>query len=143
VASCSEQKELAKDFFKFAHSDESMRIFTRVTGSIRPFDYTLEESDRESMTYYAKNMWDIYHNENTNVCFVSLPTTKAFANEPSFLNQHKWWWGSTQTNGSVYTDAFYEMSQDASLTAQTYFEGLCRTYTKEKWDAAMSVYYKK
>ena len=30
------QKELAKEFLRFVHSEESLRTFTRVTGSVRP-----------------------------------------------------------------------------------------------------------
>ena len=142
VASCSEQKELAKDFFKYAHTDESMRIFTRVTGSIRPFDYTIEESDKAQMTYYAQNMWDIYRNENTDICHVTLFDNDVFTLEPSFLGQSNWWWGSTQANGAKYQDAMYEMSEDSSLTAQAYFEGLQKTYSKKNWDDQLSKYYK-
>lgn len=142
VASCSEQKELAKDFFKYAHTDESMRIFTRVTGSIRPFDYTIEESDKTQMTYYAQNMWDIYHNENTDISHVTLYDNELFTLEPSFLGQTNWWWGSTQPNGAKYQDAMYEMSQDSNLTAQAYFAGLQKSYTKANWDSQLSKYFK-
>ena len=143
IAKCSEKKELAKDFFKYAHSDEALRIFSRVTGSIRPFDYELMKEDKEDMTYFAQNMWDIYRNENTKISHVTLYFNDLFTTEEKFLNANDWWWGSTQTNGSKYVDAFYEMSQKSSLTAADYFKGLAKTYSKANWDKQMSKYYNK
>jgi len=140
VAECSEKKELAKDFLKFAHSDEALRTFTRVTGSIRPFDYDLTESDEAQMTYYAKNMWGIYRNPNTKISHVTIFHNDVFTLESSFLTQFDWWWGST-INGTKINDAFYEMSQNSALTAEQYFAGLKTTYNQAKWNEKMSRYF--
>ena len=142
VAACSEKKELAKDFFRFAHSDESLRIFSRVTGSIRPFDYELTAEDKAQMTHFGKNMWEIYRSPNTAISHVTLYTNDVFTLETSFLGSANWWWGST-IGGSKFQDAFYEMSQDSTLNAAKYYEGLKVTYSKSEWDKKMSSYYNK
>lgn len=142
VAACSEKKELAKDFFRFAHSDESLRIFSRVTGSIRPFDYELTAEDKAQMTHFGKNMWEIYRSPNTAISHVTLYTNDVFTLETSYLGSANWWWGST-IGGSKFQDAFYEMSQDSTLNAAKYYEGLKVTYSKSEWDKKMSSYYNK
>ena len=142
VASCSEKQELAKDFLQFAHSDESLRTFSRVTGSIRPYDYDLTENDKAQMTHFAKNMWEIYRSPNTQISHVTIYMDKIFESGISYINQTNWWWGST-IGGTTMVDAFYEMSQNTALTATQYFNGLAVTYSKAQWDSKMSSYYKK
>lgn len=134
--------ELAKDFLQFAHSDESLRTFTRVTGAIRPYDYTLEEGDREQMTYYAKNMWDIYRSATTEISYVTLYQHDGFIEQAAYLgtNASNWWWRSTIGKAS-YIDAFYEFSQESSLTAEAYFNGLQATFTEKSWTDKMSKYF--
>lgn len=143
VCQDSKLKDLAKDFLQFAHSDESLRTFTRVTGSIRPYDYTLEEGDTTNMTHYAKNMWDIYHNENAKISYVTLYENNAFLKETAYLgvNGSEWWWRSTIGSAS-YIDAFYEFSQEKSLTAEKYYNGLQTTFSESKWKEKMKDHLK-
>lgn len=131
--------EIAKNFLEFVHRDESLRTFSRMTGSIRPYDYDLEEEDLNDMSYYAKNMFEIYSNENTDISYISLYYHDAFVEKRAFLGTNFWW--QTNIDGNYYTDPFYELSQDSSLTAQMYFQGLQDNYTKSRWDTQMSEYY--
>lgn len=132
--------DIAKDFLEFAHSDEALRIFTRMTGSVRPYDYEMTEEDFAQMTYYAKNMFEIYHNPTTQISYVSLYYHKAFVEQASFLGS-KWWWNAT-ISGKSLAEPFYEFSQNKNLTAEAYFQGLQTTYSKNAWDQKMSEYYK-
>ncbi|MFA7561019.1 MAG: hypothetical protein WCY80_02805, partial [Candidatus Izemoplasmatales bacterium] len=131
--------EIAKDFVEFVHRDESLRTFSRMTGSIRPYDYDLQEEDLNDMSYYAKNMFEIYSNENTDISYISLYYHDAFVEKRAFLGTNFWW--QTNIDGNYYTDPFYELSQNSSLTAEMYFQGLQDNYTKSRWDTQMSEYY--
>jgi len=131
--------EIAKDFVEFVHRDESLRTFSRMTGSIRPYDYDLQEEDLNDMSYYAKNMFEIYSNENTDISYISLYYHDAFVEKRAFLGTNFWW--QTNIDGNYYTDPFYELSQNSSLTAVMYFQGLQDNYTKSRWDTQMSEYY--
>lgn len=141
ISAQTQQAELAKDFLKFVHSDESLRTFSRVTGSVRPYDYDLTEDDKKAMTHYSKMMFDIYHAETTKICHISLFENDVFVKESSYLGATNWFWGAN-INNSVYTDPFYEFSQDASLTPEKYTNGMKAKYSKESWDLNLSKYFK-
>ena len=131
--------DLAKDFLKFAHSDESLRTFTRVTGGIRPFDYELTEDDENKMSYFAKNVWEIYHDEATEISYVTIYNHDCFVEQSSYLGDN-WWWNTT-VGGAQYEDAFKNMWQDSTLNAENWFEGLQVTYSKTAWESKMAKYF--
>lgn len=139
IAANTAEPELAKDFLRFVHSDHGLRTFTRMTGAIRPYDYELEESDLAEMTHYAKNMWEIYHSEDTDISYVTLYYNDCFVQEASFLGSN-WWWKST-VNGREYLDAMWEFSQEPSLNAENYFLGLQTTFSQSVWDNRMWRYF--
>ena len=139
IAANTAEPELAKDFLRFVHSDHGLRTFTRMTGAIRPYDYELEESDLAEMTHYAKNMWEIYHSEDTDISYVTLYYNDCFVQEASFLGSN-WWWKST-VNGREYLDAMWEFSQESSLNAENYFRGLQTTFSQSVWNNRMSKYF--
>lgn len=62
VPKCNDKDKLAaiKDFLAYTLSDENLRAFTRETGVVQPYIYELTEADREVMTPYANNSWDMY-----------------------------------------------------------------------------------
>jgi len=131
--------ELAKDFLRFVHTDHALRTFTRMTGAIRPYDYDLTEAETSEMTHYAKNMWDIYHSDDTDISYITLYYNDCFIQEASFLGSN-WWWKST-VNNKEYLDALYEFWQESSLNAENYFNGLQVTFSQSKWNDRMSKYF--
>lgn len=131
--------DIAKEFLKFAHKEESLRTFTRMTGNVRPYNYSITEQDRQEMTYYSNMMYDMYTSEDTQISYITLFYHKAFVEKSSFLGSN-WLWKST-IDGHQYTEPFYTISQNASLTSEKLFKGLSTTFSKEVWDAQMSVYY--
>lgn len=141
VSSNTSQPELAKDFLKFAHNDESLRTFTRVTGSVRPYEYDITEADRNEMTYFANMMFDIYHAESTEIAHIALFDNELFYKETTYLGNTNWFWGAN-INNSVYTDPFYEFSQDSALTPEKYVAGMKAKYSKESWDSTLGKYFK-
>ena len=141
ISSKTSQAKLAKDFLKFVHSDESLRTFTRVTGSVRPYDYELTEDDKKAMTYYSNMMFEIYNAETTKISHITLFDNDVFVKEPTYLGNTNWFWGA-DINNAVYTDPFYEFSQDASLTVKKYTDGMKAKYSKESWNLNLSKYFK-
>lgn len=140
INAASTQKDLAKDFLQFVHSDESLRTFTRVTGSVRPYSYELTESDKEEMSYFSLSMFDIYHSDTTNISYITLFQDPVFISEPSFLGNTNWFWGAN-IKSSLYTDPLYEFSQDSSLTVADYVNGMKNKYSKTEWDKTLSKYF--
>ena len=139
IAANTSEADLAKDFLRFVHTDHGLRTFTRMTGAIRPYDYELEDDDLAEMTHYAKNMWDIYHDDDTAISYVTLYHNDCFIHETSFLGSN-WWWRTT-VNGHEYLDAMYEFTQEPSLNAENWFLGLQETFSEENWKSRMSAYF--
>ena len=141
ISSKTTQAELAKDFLKFVHSDESLRTFTRVTGSLRPYEYDLTQTDRDEMTYFANMMFDIYRDEKTQISYTNIYSNDVFYKEPSYLSYANWSLGA-EINGYSTNDPFYEFSQSASLTVSQYLQGMKSRYSKSSWDKELGKYFK-
>lgn len=144
VSAGSTQKELAKDFLKFAHSEASLRTFTRMTGCIRPYDYTLTDAERSEMTHFTKNMWDLYHSADTDIVHVTLYQHPAFSEQKQYLgsNAESWWWKTT-IGSTSYVDAMQQFSlrKASELNAENYFAGLQTTFSQSTWNQTMSRYF--
>ena len=141
INSNTKQAELAKEFLRFVHSDEALRTFTRITGSVRPYEYELTKDDREAMTHFGNMMFDIYHDEKTQISYTGLYSDNVFIDEPVYLSYVNWSWGAT-INGSNTTDPFYEFSQDSSLTVKQYIQGMQARYSKAFWEKELGKYFR-
>ena len=141
INSNTKQAELAKKFLRFVHSEESLRTFTRVTGSVRPYEYSLTKEDKDEMTHFGNMMFDIYHDEKTQISYTGLYSDNVFIDEPVYLSYVNWSWGAT-INGSNTTDPFYEFSQDSSLTVKQYIQGMQARYSKASWEKELGKYFK-
>ncbi len=140
IAKKTNQPELAKDFLKFVHSDESLRTFSRVTGSVRPYLYQLTKEDRKEMSFFATSMFDLYNDKNTNISYITLYGNDVFTTETSFLNNTNWFWGA-KLNESSYSDPLYEFSQNANLTVAQYIQGMKDRYSESEWTKKLSKYF--
>lgn len=54
-------KELAKDFLAFLSSEEQLKAFSAVTGSIRPFNYDAREASN-NFSAFNESVFDVYYN---------------------------------------------------------------------------------
>lgn len=94
IAKSSDREKVAalKDFIVYTLSDEGLRHYTVQTGCVRPFEYSLTETDKAEMTVFAKNNFALYHDtENVRVlrAFVDkYASPMTFASEfPSLSSQ--------------------------------------------------------
>lgn len=56
------------DFIEYTLTDEALRMYTRETGAVRPFKYSLTAEDRQVMSKFGQCVNDIYFdNENTSI----------------------------------------------------------------------------
>lgn len=65
----AEKKAAIFDFLAFTLSEENLRMFTRTTGILRPYSYTLTDEDFAQMTPFGRNLWTIY-NDTENISFI-------------------------------------------------------------------------
>ena len=62
----AEKQQKVLDFIAYTCKDEYLQLFTIISGSIRPYNYTLSEEQLSKMTPFQNNVWQIY-NDTENV----------------------------------------------------------------------------
>ena len=133
----SQKKALADEFVGYCHSKSAMRTFTRLTGNPRAFDYELTDSDLAEMTPMGKNVWEIFHDPNTEVVFHDYANPmRVYAG--TFLTSFEWGTSIPEIspNAPLYDPLlnFYLYADTYSLTPSKYFSGMEKECSAEKWN---------
>ena len=123
--------DLAVDFFKYLHSDEAMNIFLKHTGVARPYNFELDDSVYDSLTYFQKEQYDLMNDENVGLAFFDLSTNDLRLNNISYFNS--WLW--TSKVDQTWNDPLSAFYNDQNLTVDEYFDGLS-AYYEGTWPAA-------
>ena len=116
--------DLAVDFFKYLHSDEAMNIFLKHTGVARPYNFELDDSVYDSLTYFQKEQYDLMNDENVGLAFFDLSTNDLRLNNISYFNS--WLW--TSKVDQTWNDPLSAFYNDQNLTVDEYFDGLSAYY---------------
>lgn len=135
VNSKAARKDIAKLWIQFMHQSSQLSVFTTTTGSSLPYDYKLSEADYNSLTTFAKSVWDVKHDENVEII---RDTGKCdFAT-----------FGGTRLGGlgkeistSSSSNALRAFYNDKNLKAQQYFEKSLEYCSETEWDRAYKNYY--
>ena len=132
------QEKLAKEFLKFMYKDTSLSSYTGTTGCIRPFDYELNSTDYQKMTPYAKNVYDIYTEENTKICHQVLTDNIMRVNESSYL------YGLLSFVSKVgdveYSNFIGNFKNNSSLTVNSVYAGMAAKFTQSDWNRRLAQY---
>ena len=123
--------DLAVDFFKYLHSDEAMNIFLKHTGVARPYNFELDESVYDSLTYFQKEQYDLMNDEDVGMAFFDLSTNDLRLNNISYFNS--WLW--TSKVDTTWNDPLTAFYNDPNLMVDEYFDGLS-AYYEGTWPAA-------
>lgn len=124
------QPELATKFLRFTTTEENLRLYNRVSGSTRPYDYELTQDDLDQMSYFKRSLWDVFNKEDTTVVYSYSPHLKTLSNSSFFRNE--WPWTATLSSGNTVSEPFAAFKQYSDLTSQQYFNALY-DYHKKKW----------
>lgn len=122
--------DLAKEFFKFAHTNANLSEFTTTTSITRPLNYTIEQADESRLSYFGKSVMEMKANSNIVYPYSSL--TKVI-NNPGYFNMDYWSW-TTKVDGKNYSAPFSAML-DSGVTAEQYFNGLSEQFNQNSWNA--------
>lgn len=66
----SEKVDLAKDFVRYACSDEALQAFTVTTGAMKALKYTIDDKSYKELSNFGKAYYDAMTNETTVPTFV-------------------------------------------------------------------------
>ncbi len=135
-ANCKGKKlELAKQFFRYVHSDEALKIFNKHTGGIRPFDFTYTETDlaNPDLGNFAKSMYQVM--KNYDQAYLVSGASKFINNETFFVDGSSLGNKSTINVGGkdkTFEVSIFALKRNPSVTAKDIFEG-CIRYYKDRW----------
>ncbi len=116
----SPNKEIAMKFLAYCQTQAGLADFTASTGVLRPFEYTLSDSQWNGLTELAKITWTMYKDENIDVCYNNIYTSKFKLDNSA--NYTFWGW-QTDVNGIEYNEPFDTFFSKTDLTVSQYLEG--------------------
>lgn len=125
---------LIKEFIQFCHTDESLREFTSITYTTKPFAYKMSEAEVNAMPYWGQEMYRL-HSENAYMS--SYSTSGIYKKNASKFTQM--WTGTMYESlvaGKTYnilTTAMIPLGNNKTVSAKDYFNGLASAITAEKW----------
>ncbi len=121
ISNFTEKKDLAKKFFKFIHTDESLKEFTATTLVNRPYDYEMDSEYLSSVPYYTKNMNEALSDINV-MSLVPQKTELAY-------NASKITGGifNSIVGNNSFANPLVNFFEERNLTALDYYKGL-KTY---------------
>lgn len=125
---------LIKEFIQFCHTEESLREFTSITYTTKPFTYTMSDAEVNAMPFWGQEMYRL-HNESAYVSgYSTAPIYKLNASKYTQL-----WTGTmfeSLVAGETYKDVTIAMipkEGKKTVTAREYFEGLAAGITADEW----------
>ena len=115
--------ELAKEFLKFAHSNDSLVEFTETVSLLKPYAYTLSENN--NLTYYAKQLLQVKE---------ASEKVYPFADARLFTRQKSTLLSSTAWAVKIGDHSYNHPTTDflGGVSAEDYFNGLLFA-DKEYW----------
>ncbi len=126
VNAYSQKMDAAKKFLSFAHLDENLRKFTKMTGVPRPYKYELTEEDRAAMSYFGNTLYDAYSDPDTEIVFNMIYTAPARLQMPSYFVD--WSWGANLSDGPT-KEPIKAFRADPTLTVDAYMQGMLDKYS--------------
>ena len=103
------KREGAKKFVSFTKSDEILRLFTRYTGTLAPFEYELTEEDLNGMTTFAKNMIRLKREPGATLVRPDLLKYQSPLNYRIVNRPNRW---EANIGGVNYTTPYQAMAKD-------------------------------
>ncbi len=117
-----EKMELAKSFLKFSLTDESLRRSTVVSGIPAPYDYELQESDLNNLSFFAKSYIQLYQNSNVyNGYYDDVAKNNASVNA---INIHLNYYSAKKAGTAGDYLAFQIEFNQLGTSARSFFEGM-------------------
>lgn len=131
------EKDLALDFLQFLYTDESLREFTKYTGSPKAMNYDIDGV--EGLSYFTQSVFamkeraDIVYPYSSSALFSAYPSAfQPTSFYSTVVNQGQGNVPYTYPSRAIF---------DSHVTAKQYFEGLSVAQTKSSWENSYSNYF--
>lgn len=128
------QKDLAKKWVQFMHSNSSLATFTVNTGSCLPYTYTITEEQKNSLTPFGRSVWDTRHDPNVEI--VRTSNRNRFA---TFYEDMRMGGMGAEIcsliGGTEVKNCLSHFALNPNTTVDDYFNGSKAYYSAERWTA--------
>lgn len=121
------KQEKALDFFKYCTKDEFLKEFTLTSGAVRPYNYSLNETELATLTPFQRNVWNIV-NDPENVTIIR-PEVMAFTSPFTGVSSKLSRYVARSSTGTNYTQPFSGLLQ---ISAAEYIDGM-QAYNESNW----------
>lgn len=125
----SKQVQLAKEFFKFLHTDEQLRQFTVTTSMTRGLNYSLEAEDLAKVSTFAKDLIAIKQSEHVKTVY-PVSGLDYFINNSDTFHYDTWIFGS-KTKGN---SPFVKFTTEPTLSAKGFFQDRLDLIDESAWN---------
>ena len=129
---------LIKEFIQFCHTDESLREFTSITYTTKPFAYEMSTEEVNAMPYWGQEMYRLHTEASYISSYSTSPLYKKNAaaftqiwQGKMFTTKHE----SVTEEFNVVPTAMIKLEDNPTLSAKQYFDGLAKVLTAEKWQS--------
>ena len=109
VNKASDNLELAMEFIKFIHSRAMLALMSQTSSCLRPFDYTMNETELENSTTFFNSIYTMWKSDNVDVVYDVTTSTKITGNPTYFSNFH------------IYQEPFSKFIGNGELTAAAHY----------------------
>lgn len=67
LAKSESKQRVLELFLQYQYASEGLKTFTKASGSALPFDYSMTEDELATLTPFARNMWELRHNDQVEI----------------------------------------------------------------------------
>lgn len=124
------KQEVALDFIKFLHTNESLVKFTQITDTPKAMTYTMTSTEKEALSPFAKSVVDM--KETADIVY-PYSTNATYINNQSFFADMF----STTIEGLDVRFASKAFNESDVITAEDYFKGL-KVYRDRNWSTIIA-----
>lgn len=124
-----EKIEIAKEFLRFAYTDDSLQQFSAITNTMISVKYEIDQTHYEQMSNYGKNYVTVCRNAEK-VYFGSA--NPLYISNVNYFNS---WFTNSEAERP------YDKIKSRAMTAKSYFDGIKSFHSKSNWDSKFSKFY--
>lgn len=122
--------DLAKEFIRFAYTDESLRDFTTITNTPKAVDYDMREEDLAKMTPFGRSLMEI--KSKSNIVY-PYSTNSKYANNQEYFGVNNMFRSKIGTMERQWPSSAFH---DDKISAEDYFSGMYN-YSKSTWKSLL------
>ncbi len=125
---------LIKEFIQFCHTEESLREFTSITYTTKPFEYEMTDAEIEAMPYWGQEMYKLHEEK----AYISSYSTSAIYKRNAAKFTQIWQGKMFETlqgdkSYSIVPTAMIPLENNVTVSAKAYFNGLSDALTAADW----------